>query len=689
MKGVESMQENPFSDLQASPAEHFRLCFYGAVLNLIRNLTRSLGSFEEVFKRFPFLGAYSDEIAARGVAGLSVESAGGWWYDAIGAWELATTSHLPLKALRERADLDRSAIELMICAGLAEEDARFGDIFESLQSPPGRRRPTYGLLNSWQETQSGQAEKQSDLRQLIASGLLQVLNPEAPRGEWTLQVPAPLWDALRGDSRTLETPWLRFISPGELKDLREFVCSEALREQLEEIPPALASSGAGAVIVRGPQRNGRRTAVQGIARALSLGVLEVSGLNRPDDERWKILGSLATALNAMPMVVLELAPGETVELPPLSAHDGPLALVLGRHGGVSGRWIERSVTVSIEVPDRSERLAHWAAGASVRRVEEPDFAAERYRMTSGNIRRAASIAASYASVKRHASVEPADIQQAIRSLNREILDSFAERVEANGDWSDLAVPPHTLEELRNLEARCRHRERLRSSVPPVPGMQLNSGVRALLTGPSGTGKSLAARLLAASLRMDLYRINLGTVVNKYIGETEKNLNMILSRAEELPVMLLLDEGDALLTQRTHVQTSNDRYANLETNFLLQRLESFEGIIVITTNGGDRIDSAFTRRMDVVIDFRAPDSAERWAIWNMYLPGNHKVDEEIISEIASRCSMTGAQIRNAVLHASLVALGNGGVVISEYLEAAVRREYRKINAACPLRRPAGN
>lgn len=682
------MQDNPFSDLQASPAEHFRLCFYGAVLNLIGNLTRSLGSFEEVFKRFPFLAGYSDEIAARGVAGLSVESAGGWWNDAIGAWEDETTAHFPLKALREGANLDRSAIELMIFAGLAEEDARFGDVFESLQVPPGRR-PTYSLLNSWQGSRSGQQETSSDLRQLIACGLLQVLNPEAPRGEWTLQVPAQLWDALRGDSQTIQAPWLRSVSQGESKDLSEFVCSETLRKQLEQIPPALASSGARVIIIRGPQRNGRRTAVRGIARALSLGVLEVSGLSKFDDERWKILGPLATALNAMPVVVLELAPGETVQLPSITAYDGPLALVLGRHGGVSGAWTERSVTLSIDVPDPGERLAHWAAGAPAYRVEEIGTAAERYRMTSGNIRRAASIAGSYASVKRHESVEPSDIQQAIRSLNHEILDSFAERVDTNGDWSDLAVPPHTLEELRNLEARCRHRERLRSSVPPVPGMQLNTGVRALLTGPSGTGKSLAARLLAASLRMDLYRINLGTVVNKYIGETEKNLNTILSRAEELPVMLLLDEGDALLTQRTHVQTSNDRYANLETNFLLQRLESFEGIIVVTTNGGDRIDSAFTRRMDVVIDFRAPDSAERWAIWNMFLPGNHKVDEETISEIALRCSMTGAQIRNAVLHASLVALGNGGAVTSEYLEAAVRREYRKLGAACPLRRAAGN
>src|SRR5205085_9337809 len=130
---------------------------------------------------------------------------------------------------------------------------------------------------------------------------------------------------------------------------------------------------------------------------------------------------------------------------------------------------------------------------------------------------------------------------------------------------------------------------------------------------SGTGKTLAARLLAAALRMDLYRLDLSAVVNKYIGETEKNLNQVFARAEELDVLLLLDEGDALLTRRTDVQTSTDRYANLETNYLLQRLESFEGILIVTTNAINRIDDAFKRRMDVVVDFRPPDVAERWTI----------------------------------------------------------------------------
>jgi SpoVK/Ycf46/Vps4 family AAA+-type ATPase len=225
---------------------------------------------------------------------------------------------------------------------------------------------------------------------------------------------------------------------------------------------------------------------------------------------------------------------------------------------------------------------------------------------------------------------------------------------------------------------------LQGSLSSSPIHPLNAGVRALFSGPSGTGKTLAARVLSSVLQKDLYRLDLSTVVNKYIGETEKNLSRIFARAEELDVILLLDEGDALLTRRTEVQNANDRYANLETNYLLQRLESFEGILIVTTNAGDRIDRAFQRRMDVVISFPPPDAGERWNIWQLHLPTEHRVTDSVLAEVAQRCELTGGQIRNAILHASLLAITNGGVVTTAHLEAAVQREYFKSGSVCPLR-----
>jgi len=412
-------------------------------------------------------------------------------------------------------------------------------------------------------------------------------------------------------------------------------------------------------------------------------LLEIRDLSRTDDERWRLVGPLATLLNALPVIVLDLAPGETAELPRLHGYAGPLGVVLGKQGGLSGAATERALSLTLETPGVQARRLHWQQSSGAHLVGELDVVCERFRLTSGNIRRTAALAQSYMALAERLEVALVDVQEASRALNRQALETLAQHVPTTGDWSHLAVADETLRELINLESRCRHREHLHTAVGVALRTQLNTGVRALLSGPSGTGKTLAARLLASVLQKDLYRLDLSAVVNKYIGETEKSLNQVLARAEELDVILLLDEGDALLTRRTNVQTSNDRYANLETNYLLQRLESFEGILIVTTNASSRIDDAFQRRMDVVVDFRLPDVAERWAIWQLHLPAEHAIDLSFLREVAVRCILTGGQIRNAVLHASLLGLNDGGTMTA-HVETAVQREYRKMGAVCPLR-----
>jgi SpoVK/Ycf46/Vps4 family AAA+-type ATPase len=189
--------------------------------------------------------------------------------------------------------------------------------------------------------------------------------------------------------------------------------------------------------------------------------------------------------------------------------------------------------------------------------------------------------------------------------------------------------------------------------------------------------------LAAELGLDLYRVDLAGVINKYIGETEKNLKQVLGRAEGLDLVLLLDEGDALLGSRTEVRSSNDRYANLQTNYLLQRLEHYQGIVVVTTNLGDNIDSAFKRRMDVVVPFQPPGPAERLDILALHLPPDHAVSWHLLEQAAVRCALNGGQLRNAVLLAGLLALDEGVPIGDGQLRDALRSEYRKAGAAFPL------
>ena len=399
-----------------------------------------------------------------------------------------------------------------------------------------------------------------------------------------------------------------------------------------------------------------------------------------------MLGALATLLHAMPIICLDVGLGDTCELGRLRGYDGPLAVVLGKYGSVTGDGVAASVTIPLAMPGPAERKVLWERSLNdghTTPVAARDLAA-RCRMTTGTIVAAAALAQAHVALEGRSRVTVSDVRVAGRALHAD-LERLATHVATSGGWECLGAAADTLADLRSLEERCRHRERLHDHVGPALGHQLNCGVRALFAGPSGTGKTMAARLLASALEADLYRLDLASVVNKYIGETEKSLDRLFSRAEELDVILLIDEGDALLTSRTAVATSNDRYANLETNYLLQRLEAFDGIVIVTTNAANRIDSAFQRRMDVVVDFRMPGPHERWLIWQLHLPLDHGVDATWLQDAALRCDLTGGQIRNAVLHASLAALEHGRRVSTPDLDGALHREYRKTGTVCPLPR----
>lgn len=689
---MKELAHAPFDRLPRTPAEHFRLHFFAAVARVLDESARAFGSREASEEQFPFLTGYRAETEACAPREDDPRARLRWWRETIREWEKGAGAdvHLPLRALRETAGLADDSLTMLVCAGLIEEDARFGHVFEALQGLAGQRRPSAGLLASWwRETEDG-GEARASLRRLQSCGLVVIDATDAPRAERAVEVEPALWDLLRGDAAEEIAPWARYRAPDALADVRDLILADGLRESLVHVPPLLRSGEARAFVVRGAGNNGRRTIVGATARALGKGLLEIdaraggSDAFRPDERRWRVAGALATCLDALPVVALDLAPGETFTLPPLACYAGALAVVVGRHGGVDGEAVERALALAVEMPARDERLAHWRVALGERAGTDIAEISERFRLTGGNIRRAARLARVYASLEGRDEVRLRDARQACRALSRETLETLAAPVETAGDWSHLAVCADTLDELRNLESRCRNRERLPSEVGACTGANLSGGVRALFSGASGTGKTLAARLLAASLEKDLYRLDLSTVVNKYIGETEKNLSRLFSRAEELDVILLLDEGDALLTQRTDVSSANDRYANLETNYLLQRLESYEGILIVTTNAGDRIDTAFQRRMDVCVNFSPPDASERWHIWQMHLPETHQVTRRLFDELAQRCELTGGQIKNAVLHAAALALEEGAVVEGAHVEAAVRREYRKSGAVCPLR-----
>jgi SpoVK/Ycf46/Vps4 family AAA+-type ATPase len=341
------------------------------------------------------------------------------------------------------------------------------------------------------------------------------------------------------------------------------------------------------------------------------------------------------------------------------------------------------MTLTVPFPNPDERERVWRSAFADAEVDDLEGLVRRYHLPTGYIRQAATLAMAHAALDARSMVSTQDVAEASRSLNRQQLDTLATRIETGVQWSDLVVNDTTAANLRELELRCHHREGLLARLGPAFQSTTNRGVRALFSGPSGTGKTLAATILASVLGVDLYRVDLSAVVNKYIGETEKNLNRVLSRAEELDVVLLLDEGDSLLGNRTDVKSANDRYANLETNYLLQRLADYQGVVVVTTNANQHIDRAFQRRIDIVVNFVPPGAAERLSIWDLHLPPDSVVTRTLLDDVAQRCSLTGGQIRNAGLAATLIAMDAGDPVDDEHLLLAIEGEYRKAGALCPL------
>ncbi|HEU0302414.1 MAG TPA: ATP-binding protein, partial [Longimicrobium sp.] len=559
---------------------------------------------------------------------------------------------------------------------------------EAAQAPRGGRRPTVALVHDVvRATRPASAGDGWTLcRPLIEAGLAEVANPDAPRAAWQLRVPAPLWTALRGETPPEPLPGVRHLPAASFAPLDEMVLDGEVRGRLLELAALLAAGETRAVVVRGLGGSERLEALGAVLRALGLGVLEARGEAAAAPETVRVLGPLALLARAVPVFTPDLGPGETFELPAWRGYAGPVGVVAGHDGGVGGAAAEHALSLHLPPDAPALRLQHWRRALP----QAPEADRERFArtLTLGGryIRRTAELARGYAALARRREVAAEDVRAAARAINRQQLDTLAQRLGEGGGWAQLVLHASTVDELEHLERRCRHRERLLEALADgFPG-GLNRGVRALFQGPSGTGKTLAARVLASALGLDLYRVDLASIVNKYIGETEKNLSRVLGRAEDLDVVLLLDEGDSLMGKRTEVRSANDRWANLETNYLLQRLDTYSGILIVTTNAPGSIDSAFQRRMDVVVSFHLPDVDERLHLWNLHLPPDHAVPDEAVEAAAARYELAGGQIRNAAVHAGLLALGRpDGRVREADLRAAIEAEYRKAGASMPRRR----
>ncbi len=687
---ADAMTENTFRELPTTPEMHFRLHHYVAVFHLINHLRRQSSQsgteLEKVFARFGFLARYFEEMRPFLPEGLDWEATAAWWERELRAWEASAEGKLPFLILSQAGNLGlRHRLALML-VGLPEEDSRFGTLLAELQEPLTSRRAGLEWVDrvlAMPGPLGGSAA--GPCSTLLEIGLVEAMNPEAPRSEWSLRVPQPLWQALKGSFTSASASWYRWQPVSDLPHRDTLLMDPRFLARLERATPLLQAGQA--LILRAGPGSDPVGILGSMAGSLGMNLLELKNADRYSEAQWKWVGPICLLTHSFPVAAFDPGPGESIAFPDLGLYPGPAGIILGAEGSVSGKFTERALTLTVPMPDLALRKRMWQRALQARACPEIDRIAECFHLPGGYIAKTAALAIGQAALSGSVSIGMREVREAARSLNRQLLDSLATHLQEEGDWTRLVVSESVGAKLLELQRRCMHRERILARLGPAFGGSANRGVRCLFTGPSGTGKTLAAKILASVLGMDLYRVDLASVINKYVGETEKNLNRILTRAEELDVILLLDEGDALLGKRTDVKGANDRYANLETNYLLQKLEAYQGIVVVTTNVGENIDSAFMRRMDVVVTFNPPGPRERLAIWRLHLPADHDLPDAYLEGLAERCEMTGGQIRNASMDAALTALDGGGdPVRTAHAEAAVRSEYRKAGAIPPFSGP---
>jgi hypothetical protein len=365
------------------------------------------------------------------------------------------------------------------------------------------------------------------------------------------------------------------------------------------------------------------------------------------------------------------------------AEGAATTLIIGTRGW-DPQW-SRAVPLLVEAPTLSadDRGALWEAAVADSDLDglDPVPVIAPFRLTPEQVHRAA-LAAKVNAVAEGRPLIAEDLQRGARAQNAAGLEQLARRVEPAASWADLILPDDVLAQLSELAARTRHRDLVLDGWRMGTKASHGRGVTGLFAGDSGTGKTLSAEVVAGELGLDLYVIDLSTVVDKYIGETEKNLDKIFSQADRVNGVLLFDEADALFGKRSEVSDARDRYANVEVAYLLQRMEAFDGVAILTTNLRSNLDEAFTRRLDAIIDFPLPEDDDRYELWELHLREElPRTDDVDLDFLAEAFQLSGGEIRNIAVTAAYLAADEGRAVSMADLIRGTEREYRKLGRMC--------
>jgi SpoVK/Ycf46/Vps4 family AAA+-type ATPase len=419
-----------------------------------------------------------------------------------------------------------------------------------------------------------------------------------------------------------------------------------------------ASLGAAAVRMELSQLQSDPSSAAAAVRdaALGEGMLVVAGGDAPDPQAERTLWS---AVNGSRLAVVLLGPASSFGSIPADAQP----------------W-------RVEVPPvgYDQRRQVWARSlAGTPAALDANRLADTFQFGPPLIRQTARLATALAALRTPRDPTPStdDVLEAGRSLTTPNLSRFALPLTPRYGWDDLVLPEDKMHQLKGVEARVRHRQLVHREWGFGQKLSRGKGLNVLFTGASGTGKTMAAEVLAGALALTLHQIDLSTVISKYIGETEQHLSAIFREAESSQTLLFFDEAEALFGKRTEVKDAHDRYANIEVNYLLQRIEQYEGIVVLATNLHRNLDDAFLRRISEVVEFPMPDEAAREQIWRKHFPSEAPTAGIDFAFLATHFKLAGGNIRNVALGAAYAAAQDGGAIDMAHIIPALETEYQKL------------
>jgi len=586
---------------------------------------------------------------------------------------------LRLRRLARNFHLDDIDIELLLIAMAPDVDARFERLYGYLQDDVSRRRASVGLGLELCGLPSSSAYARSRLAAgapLVDEYLVQVEENERPVLTRPLRVPDRVAAHLLGSD-----------IPDAVVAALAYDCEHAMPNEAATLIRWMRDSeGGGSRLAYIRERPGASGAALASSAFAQVGrptlALDLERLRTEDDVvtvaalSAREAGLTGAGIVAGPVEVL-IARG----LPAVRAFSEMPALIVlvGARSWDPGWARDVPFICEAPIPDALQRAELWRRNLNGDTPTGLDLAGTmaQFRLTAEQVHRAARAARMEAHA-REIPLDEEELKAGARAQNAAGLERLARRIQPAVNFADLVLPPDTMAQLKELLTRARYREQVLDVWKMGGPSARRRGLTALFAGPSGTGKTMAAEVLASELGLDLYTVDLATVVDKYVGETEKNLDRIFAEAERINGVILFDEADALFGKRSEVSDAHDRYANVEVAYLLQRMELFDGIAILATNLRANLDEAFTRRLDSLVDFPEPEAEYRRRLWERSLGSNMPRAADLDLEfLAESFKLSGGAIRNIAVAAAYAAAEAKHPLDMGDLVRATQREYLKL------------